>query len=197
MMGTKRKARSSSACRGCAAPSSLARLAAAVLATALAAGSVRAENTDQREALEPRADTSAAAPAVPPAAAAAAPAPAVSGVPAAPASSAKSAAAGYKAATPTKQGVAGQHAAATDHVDLDTTTVTGNQELPRVMYIVPWKKSDIGDLAGKPPGSLLDEVLAPVDRDVFRREVRYYDAVKAQSPGGSAPADASGPQVEK
>jgi hypothetical protein len=68
---------------------------------------------------------------------------------------------------------------ATDRVDLDTTTVTGNQELPKVMYIVPWKKSDIGDLAGKPMNSLLDEVLAPVDRDVFRREVRYYDAVKS------------------
>ncbi len=63
-------------------------------------------------------------------------------------------------------------------MELDTTTVTGNQELPKVMYIVPWKKSDIGDLAGKPMNSLLDEVLAPVDRDVFRREVRYYDAVK-------------------
>jgi pyruvate/2-oxoglutarate dehydrogenase complex dihydrolipoamide acyltransferase (E2) component len=90
-----------------------------------------------------------------------------------------------------------------DRVDLDATTVTGNQELPKVMYIVPWKKSDIGDLAGKPMNSLLDEVLAPVDRDVFRREVKYYDAVHADvTQNGATPTGASQPanpaqQVEK
>jgi hypothetical protein len=85
--------------------------------------------------------------------------------------------------------------AAADRLDLGSSTVTGNQELPKVMYIVPWKKSDIGDLAGKPMNSLLDEVLAPVDRDVFRREVRYYDAVKADAAPGAKAEPA--PQVEK
>ncbi len=84
---------------------------------------------------------------------------------------------------------------AADRLDLGSSTVTGNQELPKVMYIVPWKKSDIGDLAGKPMNSLLDEVLAPVDRDVFRREVKYYDAVKADAAPGAKAEPA--PQVEK
>jgi hypothetical protein len=88
-----------------------------------------------------------------------------------------------------------------DRVDLDTTTVTGNRELPKVMYVVPWKKSDIGDLGGKPMNSLLDEVLAPVDRDVFRREVVYYQAVNssaAQSGAAAAASPAAGAkQVEK
>jgi len=79
---------------------------------------------------------------------------------------------------------------AADHVDLDTTTVTGNRELPKVMYVVPWKRSDIGDLIGRPANSLLDEVLAPVDRNVFRREVQYYQALKPDSA-------ASTPQGEK
>ena len=43
--------------------------------------------------------------------------------------------------------------------------------------IVPWKRSDLGDLVGKPVNSLLDEVLTPVDRDVFQRENRYYRAL--------------------
>jgi hypothetical protein len=86
-------------------------------------------------------------------------------------------------------------AGAADRLDLGSSTVTGNQELPKVMYIVPWKKSDIGDLAGKPMNSLLDEVLAPVDRDVFRREVKYYDAVKADAAPGAKAEPA--PQVEK
>jgi hypothetical protein len=66
----------------------------------------------------------------------------------------------------------------TDRIELGTTQITGNAELPRVMYVVPWKRAELGDLAGKPAKSLLDEVLAPVDRDVFRRQNRYYEALK-------------------
>jgi hypothetical protein len=68
-----------------------------------------------------------------------------------------------------------------DRLELGTATVTGDREQPKVMYIVPWKKSDIGDLAGKPMNSLVDEILAPVDRDVFKREVVYYKAVEADA----------------
>jgi hypothetical protein len=70
-----------------------------------------------------------------------------------------------------------QVAGSTDRLELDTTVVTGNRELPKVLYIVPWKKADLGDLPGQPFNSLLDEVLTPVDRDVFRREVTYFEAV--------------------
>ena len=66
-----------------------------------------------------------------------------------------------------------------DRLDLDTTSVTGNQELPKVLYIVPWKDADAGDLAGRPVNSLLDEVLAPVDREVFQRQIRYFDQLHA------------------
>jgi hypothetical protein len=68
--------------------------------------------------------------------------------------------------------------ASTDRIELGTTQITGNSELPRVMYVVPWKKAELGDIAGRPTKSLLDEVLAPVDRDVFRRQNRYYDALQ-------------------
>jgi hypothetical protein len=64
-------------------------------------------------------------------------------------------------------------AAAQDRADIDRAQITGNRELPRVLYIVPWKKPLPGALAGKPPASVLDEVLAPVDREVFRRQVAY------------------------
>jgi hypothetical protein len=92
---------------------------------------------------------------------------------------------------------------AQDRIDLDTTQITGNRELPKVLYIVPWKRSDLGDLVGKPPNSLLDEVLTPVDRDVFKRENRYYDALKpdAGAPAGAAaspaPAGAAPPSGGK
>ena len=62
---------------------------------------------------------------------------------------------------------------AQDRADIERTQIIGNRELPKVLYIVPWKKPLQGDLSGRPGGSVLDEVLAPVDRDVFRRQVRY------------------------
>jgi hypothetical protein len=62
-----------------------------------------------------------------------------------------------------------------DSIELGRTEITGNQELPKVLYIVPWKKADPEDLMGKPINSLLDEVLAPLDRDEFIRQVDYYD----------------------
>ena len=61
-----------------------------------------------------------------------------------------------------------------DSMQLSRTEITGNQELPKVLYIVPWQKSDPGDLMGRPVNSLLDEVLAPLDREEFVRQVEYY-----------------------
>jgi hypothetical protein len=61
-----------------------------------------------------------------------------------------------------------------DRADLDPTKIIGNRELPKVLYIVPWRKPMPSELNGKPVDSVLDEVLAPVDRDVFRREVQYH-----------------------
>jgi hypothetical protein len=87
------------------------------------------------------------------------------------------------AAAAPKSGASGK---AQDRIELDTTQITGNRELPKVLYIVPWKRSDLGDLVGKPVNSLLDEVLAPVDRDVFKRENRYYEALKPDQGGGAA-----------
>ena len=62
---------------------------------------------------------------------------------------------------------------AQDRADIDRSQIIGNRELPKVLYIVPWKKPLRGDLSGRPLDSVLDEALAPVDRDVFRRQMRY------------------------
>jgi hypothetical protein len=132
--------------------------------------------------LEPSVDTSAAtsdAATQPKGAAQVAPGPA----PAPPKSAAKAAQKGAAAAADGKP-----KANAKDRIELDTTQITGNRELPKVLYIVPWKHSDLSDLAGRPANSLLDEVLTPVDRDVFQRENRYYRALQPDEPRpGGAP----------
>ncbi len=61
-----------------------------------------------------------------------------------------------------------------DRMELGRAEITGNQELPKVLYIVPWKKADPGDLLGRPVNTLLDEILAPLDREEFVRQVGYY-----------------------
>ena len=156
------------------------------LATAqqIAPSAAAQKSTAQADAGEPRADTStpSADTSAPPADTSTPP------VPRAPGPSA--------AHTAVRVPAAGQKPSAkADRLDLGTATVTGDREQPKVMYIVPWKRSDIGDLAGKPMNSLVDEILAPVDRDVFKREVIYYHAVQAVSQNGAQPKAA--PQGEK
>jgi hypothetical protein len=62
---------------------------------------------------------------------------------------------------------------AQDRAVIDPTVILGNRELPKVLYIVPWKKPVPGDMTGRPLVSVVDEALAPLDPDVFRRQVQY------------------------
>jgi hypothetical protein len=146
--------------------------------------------TPQSEAGEPRANTSAA------------PTPAAStpqsdaGEPRANTSRPPAAARPPATAARPPAGTVQKNPGASDKLELGTATVTGDREQPKVMYIVPWKKSDLGDLAGRPMNSLVDEILAPVDRDVFKREVVYYKAVQADASQNGAP-ERSPPQGEK
>jgi hypothetical protein len=144
-----------------------------------AAGSRAIPRPDE---LEPGVNTTPAAPAAPAVPAATAPTAATAAPAAAPA-------AGASAAKPasTRQNAATAKATTRktpDRLDLDATDIKGNRELPKVLYIVPWKRADLGDVVGKPVNSLLDEVLQPLDRDVFKRENRYYDDLK---PGAGDP----------
>jgi hypothetical protein len=77
---------------------------------------------------------------------------------------------------------------AQDHADIDRTQIIGNRELPKVLYIVPWKKPVPGALSGRPLVSVLDEALAPVDRDVFRRQMSYGALIHPAPTGAVAPA---------
>jgi hypothetical protein len=79
---------------------------------------------------------------------------------------------------------------AQDRADIDRTQIIGNRELPKVLYIVPWKKPLPGELSGRPMVSVLDEALAPVDRDVFRRQVQYDGAIRPRSSASASPPDA-------
>lgn len=80
-------------------------------------------------------------------------------------------------------------ARAQDRAELDRTQVIGNRELPKVLYIVPWKKPLHGNMGGRAVTGVVDEALAPIDRDVLRRQVSYDAQIRA-AVAGTTPAAA-------
>jgi hypothetical protein len=76
---------------------------------------------------------------------------------------------------------------AMDRLELDSTAITGNRELPKVMSIVPWKAAEPSAGPDRPMNSLIEEVLSPVDRDEFRREITYFSDLTSQSSERTSP----------
>ena len=57
--------------------------------------------------------------------------------------------------------------------ELSGMSIVGNDEAPKSLYIVPWKSSEIG--AATSMGMKLDKSATPVDRDVFKRQLDFYE----------------------
>lgn len=62
-------------------------------------------------------------------------------------------------------------------IELDETKVQGASELPKVLYIVPWKKTEM-DTKPVKLNTMVEEVMSPVDRDVLKRQVKFYEENK-------------------
>jgi hypothetical protein len=56
---------------------------------------------------------------------------------------------------------------------LSGMSILGNQEAPKSLVIVPWKSSELGDTLGL--AESLDDSRRPVDKEVFMRELSYYE----------------------
>ena len=56
---------------------------------------------------------------------------------------------------------------------LNGISILGNQEAPKSLVIVPWKSSEIGEMPGL--SRLLDDAVQPIDKEVFMRELDYYE----------------------
>ena len=59
-------------------------------------------------------------------------------------------------------------------------SILGNQEAPTSLVIVPWKSSEVGRATGISP--MLDDSRGPVDKEVFMRELRYYEIRSEKKP---------------
>jgi hypothetical protein len=62
-------------------------------------------------------------------------------------------------------------------------SIVGNDDAPKSLVIVPWKSSALGNALDVSRG--LDDGRQPVDRDVFMRELDYYQ-IRAASPAAES-----------
>jgi hypothetical protein len=62
--------------------------------------------------------------------------------------------------------------------ELSGMSIVGNDEAPKSLYIVPWKSSEIGVETSL--DTMLNEDDVPVDRDVFRRHLEFYEVSTAK-----------------
>lgn len=58
--------------------------------------------------------------------------------------------------------------------ELSGISIIGNKEAPKSLYIVPWQNSEVG-VATSLNSGLLDNSMRPVDKDVFLRELNFYE----------------------
>jgi hypothetical protein len=57
--------------------------------------------------------------------------------------------------------------------ELSGMSILGNDDAPKALVIVPWKSSALGSALDI--SRALDDGRQPVDRDVFMRELDYYE----------------------
>jgi hypothetical protein len=65
---------------------------------------------------------------------------------------------------------------------LSGMSILGNDDAPKSLVIVPWKSSELGDPLAV--SRALDDGRQPVDRDVFLRELDYYQ-IRAATPAAA------------
>lgn len=57
-------------------------------------------------------------------------------------------------------------------------SILGNEEAPKSLVIIPWKSSEMGDAISL--SDTLDDRATPVDKEVFLRELRFYEIRSAE-----------------
>lgn len=56
-----------------------------------------------------------------------------------------------------------------------SATVTGNQEQPKVIYIVPWKNADDDAILYQPLNGKTNSIFGHVERSEHLRELKFLD----------------------
>jgi hypothetical protein len=71
-------------------------------------------------------------------------------------------------------------------------SILGNQEAPKALVIVPWKRSELGNALGI--STMLDDSRVPIDKEVFMRTLSYYEIRSGTARPSAAPAKTNATQ---
>ena len=66
---------------------------------------------------------------------------------------------------------------AQQRLEMKGSAIIGNRELPKILYIIPWKSAEPVALKTPPFNSVLDEAFQPVERPTFKRQLNYYNEI--------------------
>ena len=70
---------------------------------------------------------------------------------------------------------------AADVVTIEGARIRGDQEMPTVMYLVPWQPPEVGELRGPEERPMVDQGLSPLERYEFQRFIQYHEAFLKQT----------------
>ena len=68
-------------------------------------------------------------------------------------------------------------AEAQERIQMEGVEIIGSQELPRVLYIVPWQTAERFEIDSPPISSIMERRLMPLEPAAFRRKVYYHEAI--------------------
>ena len=60
---------------------------------------------------------------------------------------------------------------------MEGAEIKGNRELPKVLYVVPWKSVERFQIESPPIISIMEQKLTPIDRASFRRKINYHEEI--------------------
>ena len=66
-------------------------------------------------------------------------------------------------------------------VTIEGTRIRGDQEVPTVMYLVPWQPPEMAELRAPEERLMVDQGPRPLERYEFQRFIQYHEAFKKQA----------------
>ena len=63
-------------------------------------------------------------------------------------------------------------------ITIETATIRGNQELPTVLYLVPWQPPEVNSLDETQTADMTKHTIKPINRNSFKRLIKYHHNFK-------------------
>lgn len=69
---------------------------------------------------------------------------------------------------------------------IEGTRIRGDQEMPTVMYLMPWQSPEVEELRARDEQLMIEPEFVSLERYEFQRLVRYHEAFKDELSGKNA-----------